>query len=164
MMRSIFARFRTRVRPLRTRSKRHTAIGNFTFERLEARALLASFVVNTDGTAGSAIPGVCDSDPLAPGEQCTFQAALGAAGSSAGSIADIAGNGFDGDGDGATGGDFVQFLSQARSTSRAAVLAAVDEVLSVDQSWREMQDRDVWFGESLGSVTRLKHTGRHTRP
>jgi hypothetical protein len=53
----------------------------------------------------------------------------------AGTLADAAGNAFDGDGDGAPGGDFVLPLAQATPRSaRPATLAAVDIVLDSDQS------------------------------
>ncbi|GEM_PF-5993727 len=72
----------------------------------------------------------------------------------AGTLADAAGNGFDGDGDGQPGGDFVLPLAQAtpRSVTQRATLAAVDELLVSSETSRGLvvDDRllDLLFDDS----------------
>ncbi len=75
-----------------------------------------------------------------------------------GTLADTAGNGFDGDGDGTPGGDFVLPLAQAtaRATARRATLAAVDVLLDSDQASASLIVADSSINRFLAEVDLMR--------
>lgn len=80
MFTSVFYRFRFRAPSRRPGWGRTKAGRGLSLEKLEDRALLANFTVNVDSIAGNgAADAMCDIDRQAPGDQCSFNAALYAA-------------------------------------------------------------------------------------